>query len=74
MRLLVCLVLSGCFLQPTVFEGARNIRQPEAAPPPDDPVGCVTRERTGHRSSTWWLGPKRVSLDDVDRVTSSGVC
>jgi hypothetical protein len=70
--LLLCLALCGCYLQPTVFDGGTRIPQPapiEAAPPPDDPVGCVTHVRGGRRHvGSWSLDRKRSNVDEVERA------
>jgi len=77
MRLwLACLVASsGCYLQPTVFEGGATV--PVAEPTPvyvvDAPVGCITKEPGARRvrPTKWWLGDRRVSRDDVERALAS---
>ena len=71
---LVCLVASGCYLQPTVFEGGGAppppVYDPPPPPPPDLVVGCITREAAVRRRSPsrYWLGDRRVTADDVDRA------
>jgi hypothetical protein len=68
--LLVC----SCYLQPTVFDGGARIPSlppPPVAPPPDNPVGCITKERVGRRSSIYWLGKRQVSSDEVKRALAA---
>lgn len=63
---------AGCYLQPTVFDGAATTPPVAYAPAPvvDEPVGCVTHERAIRRvrSGIWWLGDRRVGADAVDRA------
>ena len=71
---LACVVASGCYLQPTVFEGGATV--PVSEPQPvavDAPVGCVTEEPGIRRvrPTKWWLGDRRVPLDDVERALAA---
>ncbi len=79
---LVCVVASGCYLQPTVFEGGTppppSLTDPPLADPPPAPplevtVGCITHEAGSRRRSPgkWWLGERRVSSDDIDRALAA---
>jgi hypothetical protein len=72
---LACLLASGCYLQPTVFEGGATVPVSEPPPPPvvDAPVGCVTQEPGIRRvrPTKWWLGDRRVTLDDVERALAA---
>jgi hypothetical protein len=69
---LVCALASGCYLQPTVFEGAATVplettpRQPVI----DPPVGCITKQPGIRRvrPAKWWIAHRRVTADDVDRA------
>jgi hypothetical protein len=69
------LALSGCYLQPTVFERERAplLERSPTPPPPDPPVGCITLEPGYRRRSAgkWWLGSRRVSRDQVDHALDS---
>ena len=76
MRLwLACVLASGCYLQPTVFEGGATVPVAEPAPLPvvDAPVGCITKEPGARhvRPTKWWLGLRRVSRDEVDRALAA---
>lgn len=76
MRLwLACVVASGCYLQPTVFDGGATVPVAEPAPPPvvDAPVGCITKEPGVRRvrPTKWWLGDQRVARDDIDRALAA---
>jgi hypothetical protein len=73
---LVCVVASGCYLQPTVFEGGAPpplLADPPPAPPPAVVVGCITHEPGYRRRSSgkWWLGERRASSDDIDRALAA---
>jgi hypothetical protein len=57
---LACLVACGCFLEPP--PGAIGL------PSRTDIVGCITREHVGRRRSTWWLGSRVASRDQVERA------
>jgi hypothetical protein len=75
---LVCVVASGCYLQPTVFEGGTPpppLLEPPPPPPSPSPdvVGCITHEPSYRRRSpgTWWIGERRVTSTDVDHAIAA---
>jgi hypothetical protein len=72
---LACVVASGCYLQPTVFEGGATVplTQPPPLPVVDAPVGCITEEPGIRRvrPTKWWLGDRRVGVDDVERALAA---
>ncbi|HEX8950748.1 MAG TPA: hypothetical protein VF945_02835 [Polyangia bacterium] len=72
---LACVVASGCYLQPTVFEGGATVPAAEPAPAPvvDAPVGCITEEPGIRRvrPTRWWLGDRRVASSEIDRALAA---
>ncbi len=71
---LACVVASGCYLQPTVFEGGATV--PTLEPPPpvvDAPVGCITKEPGIRRvrAAKWWLGDHRAAPGEIDRALAA---
>ena len=67
------LALSGCYLQPTVFDSSPSAPTLESAPTPaapDVPVGCITFEPSYRRriAGSWWLGNRRVAHEEAERA------
>ena len=73
---LVCVVATGCYLQPTVFEGGTPpppSLEPPPPPPSPDVVGCITHEPSQRRRTPgkWWIGERRVTSSDVDHAIAA---